>query len=210
MPTKRELALMAIHIEQNLLKENVGSQDQTIAAFGGFNRIDFGGPQEFAVTTLIVDPAKLASLQAHLMLFFTGFQRTASEIARKQIECIPASTSNLRQMMEIVEDAQRILTSQNRSIAEFGLLLGEQWRIKRSLTAQISNPEIDAIYDNGMKAGAIGGKLLGAGGGGFVLFLVEPDHQESVRRALSNLLYVPCRFDHLGSQIIYHVKDDDY
>lgn len=210
MPTKRELALQAIHIEQDLNKESVGSQDQTVAAFGGFNRIDFGGPQEITVTQLILDPLKLASLQQHIMLFFTGFQRTASEIAKEQIGKISSSASSMRHMMGIVDEAQKILTSKNRSIDEFGRLLDEQWQIKRSLTSKISNPNIDAVYEAGMKAGAYGGKLLGAGGGGFMLFLVSPDRHESVRRAMGDLLLVPCRFDHLGSQIIYHVKEDEY
>lgn len=210
MPTKRELALNAIDIEQNRIGEAVGSQDQTAAAFGGVNRIEFGGTQEIAVTPLILSPTKLDSLEKYMMLFFTGFPRTASEIAVEQISNISARVYELRRMMELVEEAMKILTSKNDRVEDFGRLLDEQWKIKQQMSSKISNADINAIYDRGIAAGALGGKLLGAGGGGFMLFLVNPEQQAAVKAALSNLLYVPSRFDHLGSQIIYHSHEDEY
>ncbi|MFA6310343.1 MAG: hypothetical protein WC681_02620 [Sterolibacterium sp.] len=210
MPTKRELALNAIYVEQELIGEAVGSQDQTAAAFGGVNRIDFGGTQEITVTPLILSPTKLESLERHMMLFFTGFARTASDIAPEQIQNIPTRTNELHRMMEIVDAAMEILTSKSDRTEDFGRLLDEQWRIKQKMSSRISNREINAIYDQGIAAGALGGKLLGAGGGGFMLFLASPERQAAVRDALKDLLYVPSRFDHLGSQIVYHSHEDEY
>jgi D-glycero-alpha-D-manno-heptose-7-phosphate kinase len=210
MPTKRELAINAIRIEQDRIKENVGSQDQTIAAFGGLNRIEFGGAHEIAVRPMILHPAKIERLQQNLMLFFTGFSRTASDIAAEQIRQIPTKTSGLQKMMQLVDAATDILQKKEDGLDDFGRLLHEQWSIKRGMSSKISNDDIDAIYDSGMKAGALGGKLLGAGGGGFMLFYVRPDQQEQVREALKHLLYVPSRFDHLGSQIVYYSHDDEY
>lgn len=210
MPTKRELALNAIDIEQNRIGEAVGSQDQTAAAFGGVNRIEFGGTQEIAVTPLILSPAKLDSLEKYMMMFFTGFARTASDIAVEQISNISVRGSELRRMMELVDEAMKLLTSKNDRVEDFGYLLDVQWKIKQQMSSKISNADINAIYARGIAAGALGGKLLGAGGGGFMLFLVSPERQGAVKAALSNLLYVPCRFDHIGSQIIYHSHEDEY
>ena len=210
MPTKRELALNAIRIEQDKLKENVGSQDQTAAAFGGLNRIEFGGANEISVQPMIVAPEKLKQLEQNVMLLFTGFSRTASEIAKAQIQNIPARKNDLHHMRQLVDEAGRILQDKNDSLDDFGRLLHEQWQIKRGMSDEVSNKEIDAIYEAGMKAGAVGGKLLGAGGGGFMLFYVRPEVQPKVRDALKHLLYVPTRFDHLGSQIIYYSHDDQY
>ena len=210
MPTKRQLAIEAIRIEQDRIGEHVGSQDQTIAAFGGFNRIDFGGAGEIGVTPLIVDPARMERLQRQVMLFFTGFPRTASDIAKEKIRQIPNRTAELREMLRLVEEAQSALTARTDRLDEFGRLLDEQWRIKRGITTKISSMEIDDIYARGIKAGALGGKLLGAGGGGFMLFYVHPERQQAVRDALSNLLYVPIRFDYLGSQIIYYSHDEPF
>lgn len=210
MPTKRELALNAIHIEQDRLQESVGSQDQTAAAFGGFNRIDFGGTNEISVRPMIIAPKKLTMLEQNIMLLFTGFSRTASEIAKTQIERIQVRTNELNHMMRLVDDATGILQDNGNDLDDFGRLLHEQWLLKRGLSAQISNSEIDAIYETGLGAGALGGKLLGAGGGGFMLFYVRPEEQNKVRDALKHLLYVPTRFDHLGSQIIYYSHDDQY
>lgn len=210
MPTKRDLAVHAMHIEQDRIKESVGSQDQTAAAFGGLNRIEFGGPQEILVRPMILHPAKLERLEQSLMLFFTGFARTASEIAKEQIEQIQTKQDNLRQMMQLVEQAVDILRDKVWRLDEFGRLLHEQWQIKQDMASRVSNDRIDDIYETGIKAGALGGKLLGAGGGGFMLFFVRPEQQAQVRDALKHLLYVPSRFDHLGSQIIYHSREDEY
>lgn len=208
MPTKRELAVNAIHIEQDRIGESVGSQDQTAAAFGGLNRIEFGGPLEILVSQMILHPEKLRCLEQNLMLFFTGFPRTASDIAKEQIQQIPAKKANLHQMMELVDEAGKILQSKSNNLDDFGRLLHEQWIIKQGMSSMISNSDIDAIYKAGLAAGALGGKLLGAGGGGFMMFFVTPDRQQQVKDALAHLLYVPCRFDHLGSQIIYYSHED--
>lgn len=210
MPTKRELAIHAMHIEQDCIKENVGSQDQTIAAFGGLNRIEFGGINEIMVRPIILPPSKLERLEQHIMLFFTGFVRTASELAEEQIQQIPVKKANLCHMMELVDEATSIMQCKEDRLADFGQLLHEQWLIKRDMSAKVSNGHIDAIYQAGLKAGALGGKLLGAGGGGFMLFLVPPERQEQVKAALQHLLYVPSRLDHLGSQIIYYTHEGEY
>lgn len=210
MPTKRDLAIHAIHIEQDKIGESVGSQDQTAAAFGGLNRIEFGGSHEILVCPMILHPEKLKLLQQSLMLFFTGFPRTASDLAKEQIQQIPEKTANLHLMMDLVDEAGRILQGKGDNLDDFGRLLHEQWRVKQGMSSKISNTEIDAIYQAGIAAGAIGGKLLGAGGGGFMMFFVNPDKQQRVKAALGHLLYVPCRFDTLGSQIIYHSHDDEY
>jgi D-glycero-alpha-D-manno-heptose-7-phosphate kinase len=210
MVTKRQLALDAIHIEQDILRENVGAQDQTSAAFGGFNKIEFGGSYHIQVQPITLNPVKCHQLQDHLMLFFTGFSRIASEIAGEQIKKTPDKQNELHKMRDMVDDAISILNGSGSDISDFGKLLHESWTIKRSLTDKISTPQIDKIYNNALKAGALGGKLLGAGGGGFVLFFVEPEFQPMVRQKLKNLLYVPFNFDTTGSQIIYYSPEINY
>ena len=184
MPTKRELALNAIYVEQDLIGESVGSQDQTAAAFGGLNRITFDYRKDIYVEPIIISNERLSELQGNLMLFFTGFARDASEIAKVQIEITPKKEKELNTMMEICNEGQRRLTDSNQSLDKFGELLDEQWKIKRSLTNKISNKDIDSIYTAGIEAGALGGKLLGAGAGGFMLFYVPKDKQGKVRSAL--------------------------
>ena len=210
MPTKRELAINAIRIEQDKIKENVGSQDQTAAAFGGLNLIEFGGAQEISVQKMILPPNRIVDFEQHLMLFFTGFSRTASDIAKEQIQLIPSKTNNLNEMMNFVAQATALLQDKTGCLDDFGRLLHEQWRVKKQMSSQITNGNIDAIYQAGINAGALGGKLLGAGGGGFMLFFVKPDLQSHVRQALSDLLFVPARFDHSGSQIVYHSIEDEF
>jgi D-glycero-alpha-D-manno-heptose-7-phosphate kinase len=160
MVAKMQLALDAIYIEQDRIKENVGSQDQTIAAFGGFNKIEFSREQKIRVQPIILPIDKYNSLQDHLMLFFTGFSRTASEIAGEQIKKIPERKYELMEMQEMVDEAIDILNNDNSDLTDFGNLLHEAWTIKRSLTDKITTPQIDKIYDTARKAGAIGGKLL--------------------------------------------------
>lgn len=203
MPTKRQLALDAIRVEQDQIGENVGSQDQTAAAFGGINLIEFGGPQEVLVSPMILSPARRAELHGHMLLYFTGLQRQASEIAAEQVRTLAERAIELREMTAMVHEAAEILAS-NRPIGEFGALLDQQWQLKRRLSSKISNDTIDTLYATAMAAGATGGKLLGAGGGGFMLFFVAPERQAAVRAALDGLLHVPFRFDVTGSQIIYH------
>jgi len=210
MMTKRQLALNAIYVEQDMIKENVGSQDQTIAAFGGFNKIVFGGPQKITVQPVTLDQDKLELLQNHLMLFFTGFPRNASEIAGEQVRKTPENRTELKTMMSMVDDALDTLKAGKDRLMDFGGLLQESWKIKRSLTQRITNSSIDEIYEAGIAAGAVGGKLLGAGGGGFMLFFVKPELQPKVREKLGKLLYVPFRFHNLGSQIIYYAPEENF
>lgn len=210
MVTKRQLALDAIHIEQNMIRENVGSQDQTTAAFGGFNKIEFGGDQEIKVQPITIGAEKSNLLQDHLMLFFTGFSRTASEIAGEQIKKTQDMTEELKKMLEMVDEAIGILNSSSSDITDFGRLLNESWMIKRKLTSKITTPQIDKIYETALEAGALGGKLLGAGGGGFILFFVEPESQPKVKDKLKNLLHVPFNFENIGSQIIYYAPSNNY
>jgi len=210
MITKRQLALDAIHVEQEMLKENVGSQDQTTAAFGGFNKIEFGGDQQILVQPITLNSRKCKLLQDHLMLFFTGFSRTASEIAGEQIKKTPDKKNEMNRMREMVEEAISILNGCDSDITDFGRMLHESWMIKRSLTDKISTAQIDKIYETALHAGALGGKLLGAGGGGFILFFVEPEFQQKVKEELKNLLYVPFKFENLGSQIIYYAPTNNF
>jgi len=209
MPTKKELANNAIHIEQDLIRESVGSQDQTAAAFGGINRIDFGSRENVIVQPLVLKSDRLEILQSHLMLFFTGFTRNASSIASSQIKITPKKSKELNTMLEILEEAYTILRSDSVSMDDFGNLLNEQWKIKRAITKKITNHKIDEIYNAGINAGALGGKLLGAGSGGFMLFYVKPEKQNSVKEKLKHLLMVPFRFDYTGSQIIYYSHEDN-
>lgn len=210
MKTKRQLALDAIHIERDRIKENVGSQDQTIAAFGGFNKIEFGGPEDIIVYPITIAEDKLDSLQDHLMLFFTGHPRNASGIAGEVIREMPGKKQELQTMTEMVEEAASILGSSTSRLTDFGKLLHETWMIKRNLAPCITNSLIDEVYEAGMDAGAIGGKLLGAGGGGFILFFVEPGFQNNVKEKLHKLLRVPFRFENLGSQIIYYAPENNF
>lgn len=210
MISKRQLALDAIHVEQDRIKENVGSQDQTITAFGGFNKIEFGGTQKIAVNPVTVDLEKQDFLQSHLMLYFTGYPRHASSIAAEQIRITPEKTLELKAMLEMVEEAVSILNSSTERYVELGKLLHESWMVKRNLTKSITNSCIDDIYQIAMESGAVGGKLLGAGGGGFMLFFVKPELQRNVREKLRELLYVPFRFHNLGSQIIYYAPEENY
>jgi len=203
MPTKRQLALDAIHVEQDRLNENVGSQDQVLAAFGGFNVIKFGGKDHFQVTPVTLDHQRLDNFQSHLMLFFTGFSRFASDIAAEQIKKTPHRKKELRLMLQMLDKALGVLKGEG-DLSEFGKILHENWKIKRSLTDKISTPAIDEIYSAAVKAGALGGKLLGAGGGGFILFFARPEAQAAVRKKLKKLLYVPLRLENSGSQIIFY------
>lgn len=209
MVSKRQLALEAIQIEQDKLKENVGSQDQTTAAFGGFNRIDFDSEHTIQIKPITLHSKKVKNFQDHLMLFFTGFARTASEIASEQIKKIPGKKNELQRMYEMVDEAVNILNGSSLDIDEFGKLMHENWMIKRSLTKRISTPAIDRIYKKATEAGALGGKLLGAGGGGCILFFVKPEKQEKVKKKLNALLYIPFEFENLGSQIVYYSRSDN-
>jgi len=209
MVTKRKLALDAIHIEQEMIKENVGSQDQVTTAFGGFNKVEFNGDDHFQVQPITLSSEKYENLQNHLMLFFTGFSRTASDIAKEQIKKTPEKKKELHRMKEIVDEAITVLNDNDTDLTDFGKLLHENWMIKRKLTSKITTNTIDKIYNDAIKSGALGGKLLGAGGGGFTLFFVEPNKQKKVKEKLKKMLYVPFKFEKLGSQIVYYSIGDE-
>ncbi len=201
--SKMELAKDAIHIEQDMLKENVGSQDQICAAYGGFNLIEFNGDHRFKIHPVTINQKRLNLLQDHLLLFFTGISRYASEIAREQVKRIPHNKSELNEMFDMVQEAIDIVKG-SRDIAKFGRLLNESWQIKKRLSKLITTPAIDDIYYSAVKAGAIGGKLLGAGGGGFILFFAEPGAHRKIKKSLGHLLNVPFKFENFGSQIIFY------
>ncbi|CAB1064587.1 D-glycero-alpha-D-manno-heptose 7-phosphate kinase (EC [Olavius sp. associated proteobacterium Delta 1] len=207
MVTKRKLALDAIHVEQNLVGECVGSQDQTAAAFGGFNRIEFGGSDGIFVQPITIGMDKVKYFQECLLFCFVGFSRYSSEIANRQIEKTPGKLIELKAMCQMVDEGMSILNSGSKSLNDFGKLLHETWMIKRGLTKLISSDEIDDIYETARRAGALGGKLCGAGGGGFFVFFVPPENREKVRESLRGLLHVPIRLETLGSHIIFHTAE---
>jgi D-glycero-alpha-D-manno-heptose-7-phosphate kinase len=210
MTTKRQLARDAIHIEQKMIQENVGAQDQVATSFGGFNRIDFGGSSDFYVTPVTVNKERRDLLQSHLMLFFTGFSRLASDIAAEQIKQTPNKTAELNRMKEMVGDAISILAMRDNDITDFGKLMHEGWSLKKRLSPLVTTSGVDAIYEAAQREGAIGGKLLGAGGGGFILLFVRPEAQARVREKLGSLVHVPFSFEELGSQVVLYSTQNIY
>jgi D-glycero-alpha-D-manno-heptose-7-phosphate kinase len=209
MRDKQALASDAIHVEQELLQEAVGAQDQVSAAYGGFNRINFHTDGSIEVKRVLTGPSRLAELEQHLALYFTGFARTASEIAQEQVRMTPQRKRELDTMLQLVGEAETIISSDG-SLEEFGRLLHESWQIKRSLTQKITNASIDEIYEAGLGAGALGGKLLGAGGGGFMLFFVPPERRQNLRERLKKLLCVPFSFSNRGSNVVVYEPDEVY
>lgn len=200
----QDLARQAIYIEQELIKENVGSQDQVFATYGGFNVVDFLSNGEIRVEPVIVSPERLERFEDSWMLIFSGLSRNASEVAGEQICNTSKNISYLDEMKSLVTDALEVINHESRDLREFGVLLNETWRLKRLLSSQISNIDLENLYDSAIRAGAVGGKLLGAGGGGFMLFYVEPEAKENVRKALNGYLEVPFKFDFDGSKIIVY------
>ena len=207
MPTKERLAREAIMIEQEKCKENVGCQDQTLAAHGGLNFIEFGGREHLQTRRVTIPQEKVKDLEDHLMLYFTGFSRMASKIAAHQIKNIPNKTYELKTMYEMAWHALEILKNYN--LDRFGRLLDESWKLKRRLSNKVSTPYIDQMYESAKKAGAYGGKLLGAGGGGFVLLFAPPKAQKKIKERLKKSLLVPFKFEDLGSQIIFYQPNGD-
>jgi D-glycero-alpha-D-manno-heptose-7-phosphate kinase len=210
MRDKHALATDAIHVEQDLLQEAVGAQDQVSAAYGGFNRINFLPDGSIDVRRVLASANRLADLEQHLALYFTGFSRTASEVATEQVKMTPNKTKELRTMLQMVDEAESIVADPHRALDDFGRLLHEGWQLKRSLTSKITTPEIDEIYEAGRSAGALGGKLLGAGGGGFMLFFVPPERREELRLRLKKLLCVPFSFSQKGSQVVVYEPEATY
>lgn len=204
---KKHLASEAIRIEQQVIGEHVGSQDQIWAAYGGINRIEFHKHGDFDVEPVVLPPARKDALFDHLMLYFTGFSRLAPEIAKKQIDNLDQRQQHIRTMVGFVDEGIDILQSETRLISEVGELLHESWRLKRELADVVSTPEVDEIYQAARDAGAIGGKLLGAGGGGFMLLFVEPEKQAAVSDRLDGLVRVNFGPDETGSKIVVYEPD---
>jgi len=208
MRDKHSLAKEAIHVEQELLGEAVGAQDQVAAAYGGFNRINFHTDGLIETTRVLTSESRLKNLEQHLALYFTGFSRTASEIAQDQLRLTPHKKNELKAMLQLVDEAEEIISNPNRPLDEFGKLLHESWKIKRTLTPKITTSDIDEIYQAGLDAGALGGKLLGAGGGGFMLFYVPPEKREALRARLKHLLCVPFAFSNRGSHVVVYEPEE--
>ena len=206
---KRQLADESIHLEQEVLKETVGSQDQVCAAYGGVNRINFLPNGDFSVQPMTLSRKRLEALNCCLMLFYTGIKRTASDVAASYVAVMEDRAALLNQMRDYVDQSCAILNS-NQDLTAFGELLHQSWHAKRALSAKVSNARVDALYEEARKAGAIGGKLLGAGGGGFILLFVPPEKQSKVRKQFSRLIEVPFEFEFSGSQIIFFDMEEDF
>ena len=204
MPTKRELAVNALHVEQDLIGEAVGSQDQIAAAWGGFNKITFGSDRKFEVDPIILSTDRIKQFQDNLLLCFTGYARSAPEIAKIQISETPSRNRELNEMQSLTTDAFELLKDSSSDLDEIGRMLDIQWKIKKSISNKITNSKLDEIYETGIKNGAIGGKILGAGGGGFMLFYAKKEKHQKIIESLSSKLFVPFRFDNSGSKIIYY------
>tara|TARA_B100000315_G_C14570813_1_gene585382 strand:- start:1269 stop:2276 length:1008 start_codon:yes stop_codon:yes gene_type:complete len=202
MSSKQDLADEAIRIEQDVMKEAVGSQDQIWAAYGGLNRIDFNKDGTYEVSPMILSGKNRRELQSYFMLFFTGFSRFASVLAEKQIANFGKKEKELQTLRQFCDDATRILQQKEGIVPDLGKLMHEGWMLKRELADGVTTPAIDDIYNAGREAGALGGKLLGAGGGGFMLFLVEPEKQKAVREKLKDLIHVNFELDTGGSKIV--------
>ena len=204
---KKELADEAIYLERVMCKEAGGLQDQIAAAYGGFNRIDFD-KNGYTVRPINVSEKRKQQLNDHLMLFFTGFSRLSSDIQKDTKKNIKENIKVLIEMKNMVDEAESILINEKRNLNEFGKLLDKSWKLKKQTGNKISTCDIDKYYEKAIKAGALGGKLLGAGGGGFLLFYVPKAKQKQVKEALNKLLYVPFRFEDKGSEIIYYSPEE--
>ena len=203
MMSKRHLAQEAIHVERSILKEHGGWQDQVAAAYGGLNRIDFKDG-DFSVRPIIISPERKKELDENLLLFYTGIQRFSSDIQADTFARPVDKTQQLKDMLALVDEAEGILCSRNASLNEFGKLLDTTWKLKRGTGAKVSNGSIDELYASAIKAGALGGKLLGAGGGGFLLFYCEKEKQDELKKAMEQLMIVPFNFENEGTQILYY------
>lgn len=209
MPSKKQLAEEAIHIEQDLIGETVGSQDQVSAAHGGLNHITFQRNGEILVQPVTIDKARAEEFSSHLMLFYTGIVRTAANVADSFVDKLDSRKRQLRIMSDLVKEAIAVLTSRD-DLSAFGELLHEAWQAKRSLSPLVSSPEIDGLYERALAHGAIGGKLTGAGGGGFLLLFAPPDRHAQIRSALGHMIHVPFKLEFSGSQIIFLDHEQDY
>lgn len=204
---KKKLADEAIYLERVLCKEAGGWQDQIAASFGGLNRIDFSA-DSYEVTPVIISPARKKNLNNNLMMFFTGFTRFSAEIQKQNAETRNRKRAQLRELYDLVGEAEAVLTNKEANLDEFGRLLDHTWKLKRQTGSNISTDSIDVLYEKGINAGALGGKLLGAGGGGFLIFYVPQERRHAVREAMKDLLYIPFQFENAGTRVIYYVPEE--
>lgn len=200
---KKKLADEAIYLERVLCNEAGGWQDQIAASYGGFNRINFN-EEGYEVLPVIISQQKKRALNGNLMLFFTGFTRFSATVQQVNSVEREKKQAQLLEMYQLVDEAEKILTNKETSLDEFGKLLDYTWKLKRQTGAAVSTDSIDELYAKGIEAGALGGKLLGAGGGGFLLFYVQPEYRENVRKAMKELLYVPFEFENGGTRVIHY------
>ena len=204
---KKKLADEAIYLERVLCAEAGGWQDQIAASYGGFNRINFRA-DGYEVLPVIISPERKRRLNDNLLMFFTGFTRFSSDVQKANRQGYHDKTAELKEMLSLVDDAERVLTDKTTDLDDFGRLLDHTWKLKRQTGAAISTDSIDALYSKGIAAGALGGKLLGAGGGGFLVFYVQPEYRESVMKAMSDLLYIPFRFEDGGTRVIHYSPEE--
>jgi len=204
MIPKAELAKQAIHVEQTLLGEPVGYQDQILAAHGGFNKVTFNRNGSFDVTPMVIESDKVSQIEDHMMLFFTGISRYSADVAESQVQNLKKREKELLKMRGMVDEAIRMLSSNNGFLKDFGNMLHETWQYKKQLSDKVTTSLIDETYQAARDAGAMGGKILGAGGGGFILFFVKPENQQAVKKALSKLIHVPFNFENTGSRIVLY------
>ena len=207
---KRLLADQAIHLERDLCQEAGGWQDQIAASFGGLNRINFKD-NNYSVVPIIISPERKRLLNDNLMMFFTGFTRFSSDVQKANQstpETRAAKIERLKKMLDLVDDAQKVLQDKDSDLDDFGRLLDTTWRLKRQTGSAVSTSGIDALYEKGIKAGALGGKLLGAGGGGFLVFYVQKEKQAAVHEAMKDLLYIPFKFENEGTKVIYYNAEE--
>lgn len=209
MPSKHQLAMESIQIEQEMVKETVGSQDQALAAYGGLNHVLFHPNGEITVRPVALTHDSIRELNAHLMLFYTGIKRTAAHVAKSYVDQIDDKGRQLRIIRGMVDESLSILNG-GKDLTKFGDLLHEAWQAKRSLSSHVTNADVDEIYEAARAAGALGGKLTGAGGGGFMLLFAPPSRQEGIRERLNKLIHVPFEFEFNGSQIIFLSHEVDY
>lgn len=203
---KKKLADEAIYLERELCKEAGGWQDQIAASFGGFNRINFSD-EGYEVLPVIISPERKRKLNQNLMMFFTGFTRFSSDVQKANTIGKGDKTKQLKEMLLLVDEAEKVLTDRQTDLNEFGRMLDHTWKLKRQTGNAVSTSDIDLLYEKGMKAGALGGKLLGAGGGGFLVFYVEPNKQDNVKNAMDNLLHIPFQFEDGGTQVIHYTPE---
>ena len=204
---KKKLADEAIYLERNLCQEAGGWQDQIAASFGGFNRINFSA-DGYEVLPVIISPERKKQLNQNLMMFFTGFTRFSSDVQKANASGKADKTAQLKEMLSLVDGAERVLTDKEKDLDDFGRMLDHTWKLKRQTGSAVSTNSIDELYATGIAAGALGGKLLGAGGGGFLVFYVQPERQDAVRWAMRDLMYIPFTFEDGGTRVIHYTPED--